>query len=230
MEISLNSVEHKINDNCLRYNFKQPIRFNNEYISLTNMIFYNFFPNIDENYKLKVKYTNREIEINFKKGAYNVSDITNIINLELKENSIDIEDPIKMVVDINQYKILIIIKEDFKLILDKNFMKLLGFSKYVINPGYNRSDLIPQIDKTKFLKIYCNIVDNKNRNEHLTDVFIKNGVGDVVTYDNFNAYKRQKIMETDFEFIDICIKNQDNKNIELTDFWQISLYINKIKL
>ena len=230
MEIILNSNEHKINDNCLRYNFKQPIRFNNEYISLTNMRFHNFFPNIDENYKLKVKYTNREIEINFQKGAYNVSDISNIINLELKENSIDIEDPIKMIVDINQYKILIIIKEDFKLILDKNFMKLLGFSKYVINPGYNRSDLIPQIDKTKYLKIHCNIVDNKNNNEHLTNVSIKNGIGDLVTYDNFNAYKRQKIMETDFDFIDICIKNQDNKNIELTDFWEISLYINKIKL
>ena len=230
MEIILNSVEHKINDNCMRYNFKQPIRFNNQYISLTNMLFYNFFPNIDENYKLKVKYTNREIEINFKKGAYNVSDISNIINLELKENSIDIEDPIKMIVDINQYKILIIIKEDFKLILDKNFMKLLGFSKYVINPGYNRSDLIPQIDKTKYLKIYCNIVDNKNSNEHLTNVFIKNGIGDLVVYDTFNAYKRQKIMETDFDFIDICIKNQDNKNIELTDYWEISLYINKIKL
>ena len=230
MEIILNSNEHKINDNCLRYNFKQPIRFNNEYISLTNMRFHNFFPNIDENYKLKVKYTNREIEINFQKGAYNVSDISNIINLELKENSIDIEDPIKMIVDINQYKILIIIKEDFKLILDKNFMKLLGFSKYVINPGYNRSDLIPQIDKTKYLKIYCNIVDNKNNNEHLTNVSIKNEIGDLVTYDNFNTYKRQKIMETDFNFIDICIKNQDNKNIKLTDFWEISLYINKIKL
>ena len=230
MEIILNSNEHKINDNCLRYNFKQPIRFNNEYISLTNMIFYNYFPNIDENYKLKVKYTNREIEINFKKGAYNVSDISNIINLELKENSIDIEDPIKMIVDINQYKILIIIKEDFKLILDKNFMKLLGFSKYVINPGYNRSDLIPQIDKTKYLKIYCNIVDNKNGHKHLTNVSIKNEIGDLVTYDNFNAYKRQKIMEADFDFIEICIRNQDNKNIELTDFWGISLYINKIKL
>ena len=36
-------------------------------------------------------------------------------------------------------------------------------------------------------------------------------------------------METDFDFIDICIKNQDNKNIELTDLWEISLYINKIK-
>ena len=220
MEIILNS-----NDNCLRYNFKQPIRYNNQYISLTDMIFYNFFPNIDENFRLKVKYANREIEINFQKGAYNVSDISNIINLELKENSIDIEDPIKVTVDINQYKILIIVKEDFKLILDKNFMKLLGFSKYVINPGYNRSDLIPQIDKTKYLKIYCNIVDNRNDNEHLTNVFIKNGIGDLVVYDNFNIYKKQKIMETDFNFIDICIRNQDNKNIELKDFWQISAYI-----
>ena len=26
-------------------------------------------------------------------------------------------------------------------------MNLLGFSKYVINHGYNRSDLIPQIEK-----------------------------------------------------------------------------------
>ena len=43
MEIILNSNENKINDNCLRYSFKHPIRFNNQYISLTNMIFYNFF-------------------------------------------------------------------------------------------------------------------------------------------------------------------------------------------
>ena len=69
-----------------------------------------------------------------------------------------------MVVDINQHKILIIVKNSFKLILDKNFMKLLGFSKYVINPGYTRSDLIPNIDKTKYFKIYCNIVNNKNEN------------------------------------------------------------------
>ena len=100
-------------------------------------------------------------------------DISNIINLELKENFIDTEEPIKMIVDINQYKILIIIKENFKLILDKNFMKLLGFSKYVINPGYNRSNLIPNIDLTKYLKIFCNIVDNKNDNKFLSNIFIK---------------------------------------------------------
>ena len=125
MEIILNSNENKINDNCLRYNFKQPIRFINQNISLTNMIFYNFFPNIDENFELKVKYNNRDIPITFQNGSYNVSDISNIINLEVKKNSIDIEDPIKMIVDINQYKILKIVKEGFKLILDKIFMKLL---------------------------------------------------------------------------------------------------------
>ena len=226
MEIILNSNEHEINDNCLRYNFKQPIRFINQNISLTNMVFYNFFPNINENFKLKVKYNNRDIPISFQNGSYNVSDISNIINLELMEISIDIEDPIKMIVDINQYKILIIVKEGFKLILDKNFMKLIGFSKYVINPGYNRSDLIPQIDKTEYLKIYCNIVDNKNGNEHLTNVFIKNGIGDLVVYGNFNIYKKQKILESDFNFIEICVRNQDNNKIVLKDFWHISVYIN----
>ena len=95
-----------------------------------------------------------------------------------------------MVIDINQYKILIIVKENFKLILDKNFMNLLGFSKYVVNPSYNRSDLTPNIDKTKYLKIYCNIVNNKNDNEFLSNVFIKNGIGDLIIYDNFNIYKK----------------------------------------
>ena len=225
MDLILNSNEHKISNNCLRYNFKQPVRFNNQHISLTNMIFYNFFPNINENFKLKVKYNNREIEINFQEGAYNVTDISNIINLELKEISIDIEDPIKMIVDINQYKILVIVKEDFKLILDKNFMNLLGFSEYVINLGYNRSNLTPRIDRTKYLKTYCNISDKKNDNEHLTNVFIKNGIGDLVVYDNFNIFKRQKIIESDFNFIEICDRNQDNENIELKDFCQISVDI-----
>ena len=130
-----------------------------------------------------------------------------------------------MIVDINQYKISIIVKEDFKFILDKNFMDLLGFSKYIINPGYNRSDKIPTIDRTKYLKIHCNIVNNKNDNEFLSDIFIKNSIGDLIVYDNFDIYKKQIIMESEFNFIEICIKNQDNENIELKDFWQVSVYI-----
>ena len=65
MELILNSNEHKVSNNCLKYNFKQPIRFNNHNISLTNMIFYNFFPNINDDFKLTVKYNNRDNIINF---------------------------------------------------------------------------------------------------------------------------------------------------------------------
>ena len=101
MELILNSNEHKISNNCLRYTLKQPIRFINQKISLTNMIFYNFFPNINEKFKLIVKYNNNDIVINFQEGAYNVDDISNIINLKIKENSIDIGEPIKIVIDIN---------------------------------------------------------------------------------------------------------------------------------
>ena len=44
------------------------------------MIFYNFFPNIDENLKLTVRYNNSNLEINFQERAYNVNDISSIIN------------------------------------------------------------------------------------------------------------------------------------------------------
>ena len=49
-EFILNSNKHKINNNTLRFNSKKPIRFTNSNINLTNVIFYNYFLNIDENY------------------------------------------------------------------------------------------------------------------------------------------------------------------------------------
>ena len=148
MELILNNNEHKVSNNLLRYNSKKPIRFNNQYISLTNMIFCNFFEKITDDFRMTVKYKNNDYVIKFQNGSYNVSDISDIVNLELKESDeINTEEGIKMAIDINKYKILIFVKEDFKLILDKNFMKLLGFSKFIINPGYNRLDLIPQINK-----------------------------------------------------------------------------------
>ena len=49
------------------------------------MIFYNFFPNINEKFKLTVKYNNSNLEINFQEGAYNIDDISNIINLKIRK-------------------------------------------------------------------------------------------------------------------------------------------------
>ena len=51
-EFILNSIDHKINDNTLRFTFKKPIRFNNSNISLTYAKFYNYFPNVFDDWKI----------------------------------------------------------------------------------------------------------------------------------------------------------------------------------
>ena len=76
--------------------------------------------------------------------------------------------------DVNRYAILIAIKKYWILELDKNFMDMFGFKKYIFKEGYHRSISTPNLDKTKFFKIYCILVDNKEDNEFLTNVFIKN--------------------------------------------------------
>ena len=45
-EIILNSNEHRIDVNKLKYEFKSPIRFDNRFISLTLATFSNFFHNV----------------------------------------------------------------------------------------------------------------------------------------------------------------------------------------
>ena len=42
-ELILNSNDHKVASNKLRYEFKSPVKFDNSYISLTQAIFYIFF-------------------------------------------------------------------------------------------------------------------------------------------------------------------------------------------
>ena len=127
--------------------------------------------------------------------------------------------------DVNRYAILITIKENWILELDKNFMDLFGFEKNIFKEGYQRSTKTPNLDKTKFLKIYCNLVDDKEDNEFLTNVFIKNNISDQIIYENHNNYKRKKILDTSFNYIEVCIKNENNENIVMKDFFQISLYI-----
>ena len=224
-EFILNSNEHKINNNTLRFDLKKPIRFTNSNISLKNMIFYNYFPNIDENYKIYVNYNNQTIIINFSKGAYNIDDINDIINLELNEKYHFKIDKINIIIDVNQYSILIILEDGFTIILDENFKKLFGFSNGIINKSYTRSDLTPNIDKVKCLKIYSNIVDNTNDDQFLSNIFINGDVSNLITFDESNIYRKQKIYENTFNFLEINIKDQNKRDIELKDFFQISVYI-----
>ena len=228
MEYILKSNKHKVKNNCLRYNFQKPIRFENQYVSLTSMIFYNYFENVTDKFKLTIKNKIQSHTINFTNGSFYVSDISKIIENEIKENFSDISEKekyIQIVVDVNRYAILIVIKKDWTLELDKNFMDLFGFEKSIFNDGYHRSTLIPNLDKTKFLNIYCNLVNNEEDSEYLTNIFIKNNIGEQILYENHNNYKRKNILNTTFNYIEICIKNEKDEDVDMTDFFQINLYI-----
>ena len=228
MEYILTTNQHKIKNNCLRYTFQKPLRFENQYISLTSMIFYNYFENISDKFKLIIKNKTQSYTINFTNGSYYASDISKIIDDEIKKNFNDISEKekyIQIAMDVNRYAILIAIKKDWILELDNYFVELFGFEKYIFEEGYHRSTKTPNLDKTKFLKMYCNLVDNKEDNEFLTNVFIKNNISDQIIYENHNNYKRKKILDSSFNYIEICIKNENNENIVMKDFFQILLYI-----
>ena len=104
-------------------------------------------------------------------------------------------------------------------------MNLFGFSKGILNEGYHRSDLTPNVDKIKFLKLYCNLVDNQEDNEFLTDVTITGNISQQVTYENNNIYKSKNILNSSFDYIELCIKDQNNKPVKMKDLFKISVYI-----
>ena len=214
MEYILSSDQHKFKNNCLRYTFQKPIRFQNQYISLTSMIFYNYFENISDKFKLTIKNETQSHTINFENGSYYVSDISKIINDEIKDNFNNIsenEKYVQIVIDVNRYAILIIIKENWILKLDNNFVELFEFEKNIFGEGYHRSTLTPNLDETKFLKIYCNLVDNKEDNMFLSNIFIKNNIGEQIIYENHNNFKQKRILDTSFNYIEVCVKNQKIK-------------------
>ena len=225
MEYILNSYDHKVTDNFLRFNFKKLIRFIDQKISLVSIKCYNYFENISNKFNIGIKYKNKLILMTFENGSYNVSDINQIIDDTIQEKFNITEKPITISADVNRYAILIIVEENWELQLDKNFMNLFGFSNSLITKGYNRSDLIPNVDKVKFLKLYCDLVDNQEDNEFLTDVTITGDISEQVTYENDNIYKTKKMLNSSFDFIEICIKDQNNKPVKMKDLFRISVYI-----
>ena len=109
IKLILNSNEHRIDLNKLRYEFKSPIRFNNSFMSLTQAIFYNFFHNVKESYQMKVKKDNTFYTISFIDSMLEVPDINKIFNDELIRHELLTEDDtliISILTDINTFKII----------------------------------------------------------------------------------------------------------------------------
>ena len=192
-ELILNSNEHKVNSKKLRYEFKSPIRFNNEFMSLTQAIFYNSFHNVKESYQMKVKKDNTFYTISFIDSMLEVPDINKIINDELIRHKLLTEDDnpiISILSDINTFKIIVLIENGYELHLDDNFAKMLGFSDKILKRYLQRSNLAPQINSVNYLKIYCNIIDNKNNPYYLSNVFIKSGLSELTVYSEPSIFKK----------------------------------------
>ena len=227
-ELILNSDEHKVDSNKLRYEFKSPIRFDNSFMSLTKAIFYNFFHNVKESYQMKVKKDNTFYTISFIDSMLEVPDINKIINNELIRQELLTEDDtpvISILTDINTFKIIVLIEDGYELYLDDNFARMLGFSDKVLKRYLQRSDLIPQINAINYLKIFCNVIDNKNNPYYLSDVFIKSGLGELTVYTEQSIYKKQKLINDSFNYIEFEFLDEKNNKIVMTDYFSISVYI-----
>ena len=227
-ELILNSNEHKIDSNKLRYEFKSPIKFDNSFISLTQAIFYNFFHNVKESYQMKIKKDNIFYNIGFIDSMLEVSDINRIINDELIRHELITEDDapiISIISDINTFKIVVLVQDGYELHLDDNFARMLGFSEKILKRYLQRSDLTPQINPINYLKVFCNIIDNKNNPYYLSNIFIKSGLAELTVYNENNIYKKQKVINDNFNHIEIEILDEKNNKIEMTDYFSISVYI-----
>ena len=90
-----------------------------------------------------------------------VSDINKIINDELIRHGLITEDDppiISIILDINTFKIIVLVETGFELHLDNNFSKMLGFSNKILKRYLQRSDLTSQINPINYLKYFVKLL------------------------------------------------------------------------
>ena len=235
MEIEINSDEHKISNNKLRYYFDDITKFENNKVALMESMFRTYFENIKSNYSMRVKYEGGFYNINFIDAQLEIFDINNILQDHLIKFNLLTEDEtpkIQIISDVNTYSVLIFIEKGFELHLDNNFLRILGYDYPILKNVMQRSNVTPKVNKLTYVKIFLNIVDNKTQENYLTKLFVQSSVGNLNLYMLNSIYKTKNILNSQFEYIEVTFLNENNELIEFTDFFSISLYItmNMIKM
>ena len=228
MEIEINSKQHYLSDNKLRYYFNDITKFENNTVSLMECIFYSYFENVKSNYSMKVKKDDGFFNINFIDSQLEISDINNILQDHLIKFNLQNEDEtpkIQIISDVNTYSVLIFIEKGFELHIDKNFQKILGFDYSILKNVMQRSNVTPKVNRLNYIKIFLNIVDNKIEENYLTKVFVQSSVGNLNLYRQDSIYKRKNILNTEFEYIEVTFLNENNEIIPFKDFFSVSLFI-----
>ena len=126
MEIEINSNDHKITNNKLRYYFNDKTKFENNTVSLMECVFYSYFENIKSSYSMKVKKDDTFYNIDFIDSQFEISDINGNLQEHLIKFNIQSDDEnetpkIQIISNINTYSVLIFIEKDYYYILTKIF-------------------------------------------------------------------------------------------------------------
>ena len=228
MEIEINSDEHKISTNKLRYYFDDITKFENNKVALMDCTFRTYFENIKSNYSMKVKYEGAFYNIDFIDSQLEIFDINNILQNHLIKFNLQNEDEkpkIQIISDVNTYSVLIFIEKGFEIHIDKNFQKILGYDYPILKDTMQRSNVTPKVNKFNYIKIFLNIVDNKIQENYLTKVFVQSSIGNLNLYMPNSIYKTKNILNSKFEYIEATFLDESNEPIEFIDSFSMSLYI-----
>ena len=228
MEIEINSDEHKISTNKLRFYFDDITKFENNKIALMDCTFRSYFENVKSNYSMKVKYEGAFYNIDFIDSQLEISDINNILQNHLIKFNLQIEDEkpkIQIISDVNTYSVLIFIEKGFEIHIDKNFQKILGYDYPILKDTMQRSNVTPKVNKFNYIKIFLNIVDNKIQENYLTKVYVQSSMGNLNLYTPNSKYKSKNILNSQFEYIEATFLDESNETIEFIDSFSMSLYI-----
>ena len=104
MEIEINSDDHKISNNKLRYYFNDITKFENNKVALMECMFRTYFENVKSNYSMRVEYERGFYNINFIDAQLEIFDINNILQDHLLKFNLHTEDEtpkIQIISDIN---------------------------------------------------------------------------------------------------------------------------------
>ena len=228
MEIEINSDDHKISTNKLRYYFDDITKFENNKVALMECTFRTYFENVKSNYSMKVKYEGAFYNINFIDAQLEIFDINNILQDHLIKFNLQTEDEapkIQIISDVNTYSVLIFIQENFELYIDKNFQRILGYDYPILKNVMQRSNVVPKVNRFNYIKIFLNIVDNKIQENYLTKVFVQSSIGNLNLYMPNSIYKTKNILNSQFEYIEVTFLDESNEPIEFIDSFSMSLYI-----
>ena len=228
MEIEINSDEHKISTNKLRFYFDDITKFENNKVALMECTFRTYFENVKSNYLMKVKYEGAFYNIDFIDAQLEIFDINNILQDHLIKFNFQTKDEtpkVQIISDVNTYSVLIFIEKGFELHLDKNFKKILGYDYSNLKNVMQRSNVVPKVNRFNYIKIFLNIVDNKIQENYLTKVFVQSSIGNLNLYMPNSIYKTKNILNSQFEYIEVTFLDESNEPIEFIDSFSMSLYI-----